>query len=227
VDSPQTLLHARRTSGGGGRAASGAPGGARAPGRSGDAASAEQLLLGRYQLRDQLGAGGFGVVWRAHDELLRREVALKRIPRTPGADRDRASREALAAARLSHPAIVALYEACATDDAFYLISELVHGQTLARLLAGRALPDEATLAVGHTLCDALAHAHSRGVIHRDVKPGNVIVPHAFLDGAGGTAAREAISRASSSRRSTARCWSARAAAGRSASWVKHCLPSSP
>ena len=189
MDSPQTLLHARRTSGRAGRAAPGAPGGSGTPGRSGDPASDAQLLLGRYRLHDQLGAGGFGVVWRAHDELLRREVAVKRIPRTPGTDRDRASREALAAARLQHPAVVALYEACATEDAYYLISELVHGQTLARLIAGRELDDEATLAVGRTLCDALTHAHSRGVIHRDVKPGNVIVPHAFLDGAGGAAAK--------------------------------------
>src|SRR5205807_2576555 len=82
---------------------------------------------------------GFGVVYRAHDELLRREVALKRIPRSPGGARDRANREALAAARLSHPAIVALYEACATDDAFFLITELVRGQTLARLIADGAL----------------------------------------------------------------------------------------
>ena len=145
--------------------------------------------MGRYQLREQLGAGGFGVVYRAHDELLRREVALKRIPRSPGGARDRANREALAAARLSHPAIVALYEACATDDAFFLITELVRGQTLARLIGDGALTDEVTLAVGCALCDALAHAHARGVIHRDVKPGNVIVPYLFLDGGTGTAAK--------------------------------------
>ena len=72
------------------------------------------LLLGRYRLRERLGAGGFGVVWRAHDELLHREVAVKRIALgADGEDAERATREALATARLSHPAIVALYEACA------------------------------------------------------------------------------------------------------------------
>ena len=186
MDSPQTLLHTRRAADGGAQAPAD---GARAPRREGEAAPAHELLFGRYHLREQLGAGGFGVVYRAHDELLRREVALKRIPRSPGGARDRANREALAAARLSHPAIVALYEACATDDAFFLITELVRGQTLARLIADGALTDEVTLAVGCALCDALAHAHARGVIHRDVKPGNVIVPYTFLDGATGTAAK--------------------------------------
>jgi len=134
-----------------------------------------ERLLGRYHLRERLGAGGFGVVWRAHDGLLDREVALKRIPLPCESDRERATREALATARLAHPAIVALYEACADDDAFYLISELVEGQTLAELIAQDALSDEEILEIGATLSGALRHAHGRGVIHRDVKPGNVLV----------------------------------------------------
>ena len=104
-----------------------------------DRRGSDSLLLGRYRLLERLGAGGFGVVWRARDELLHREVAVKRIPLAPGGDSERASREALATARLAHPAIVALYEACAVEDAFYLISELVHGRTLASLIAQRAL----------------------------------------------------------------------------------------
>jgi hypothetical protein len=136
----------------------------------------ESLVLGRYRLRERLGAGGFGVVWRAHDELLHREVAVKRIALPAGEDSERASREALAAARLSHPAIVALYEACAAEDAFYLISELVHGGTLAELIAADALADEDVLEIAVALTDALTHAHARGVIHRDIKPQNVLVP---------------------------------------------------
>jgi len=85
----------------------------------GPAPALDDLVLGRYRLLECLGAGGFGVVWRAHDELLHREVAVKRIPLAPGEDGERASREALASARLAHPAIVALYEACAEQDAFY------------------------------------------------------------------------------------------------------------
>jgi hypothetical protein len=133
-------------------------------------------VLDRYRLIERLGAGGFGVVWRAHDELLHREVAVKRIWIGPEGDSERATREALAAARLSHPAIVALYEACVVEDACYLISELVEGETLARLIADGQASDEEVLEVGLALTGALAHAHARGVIHRDIKPQNVLIP---------------------------------------------------
>jgi hypothetical protein len=137
-------------------------------------------VLERYRLLERLGAGGFGVVWRAHDELLHREVAVKRVWLGAGGgpiDSERASREALATARLSHPAIVALYEACAREDAFYLISELVDGDTLAHLIDEEALADEEILDIGLALVGGLSHAHARGVIHRDIKPQNVLVPH--------------------------------------------------
>ncbi len=143
----------------------------------GDQPEAEDLVLDRYRLLERLGAGGFGVVWRARDELLRREVAVKRVWLGHDGDSERASREALAAARLSHPAIVALYEACAVDGAFYLISELVEGETLAALIAAGGLEDGEVLSIGLALAGALAHAHARGVIHRDIKPQNVLVPH--------------------------------------------------
>ena len=145
-----------------------------------DGAVEETLVLGRYRLLERLGAGGFGVVWRAHDQLLHREVAVKRISLGAGGDpidSERASREALAGARLAHPAIVVLHEACAAEDAFYLISELIHGDTLAQLIAADVLTDEELLEIGLALAEALAHAHARGVIHRDVKPQNVLVPH--------------------------------------------------
>jgi len=134
------------------------------------------VVLGRYRLLERLGRGGFGEVWRAHDELLHREVAVKRIWLGPDGDSDRATREALAAARLAHPAIVALYEACTVDDAFYLISELIDGETLASLITAGTLEDEQVLEIGVALADALAHAHARGVVHRDIKPQNVLVP---------------------------------------------------
>jgi len=136
-----------------------------------------ELVLERYRLLERLGAGGFGVVWRAHDELLDREVAVKRIPL--GGDEEsaeRAGREAMACARLAHPSIVALYEACARDDAFYLISELVHGDTLARHISARDLSDGQALEIALAITAALQHAHERGVIHRDIKPQNVLVP---------------------------------------------------
>jgi eukaryotic-like serine/threonine-protein kinase len=142
-----------------------------------DGPGEKTLVLGRYRLRDRLGAGGFGVVWSAHDEQLRRDVAVKRVALPAGEDPERVTREAVASARLAHPAIVALYEACPVRDAFYLISELVDGDTLAQLIADDALSDEEILRIGVALCGALEHAHARGVVHRDVKPHNVLIPH--------------------------------------------------
>jgi hypothetical protein len=154
--------------------------------RTGAHASAPpgEVVLDRYRLVRRLGAGGFGVVWLAHDERLDRAVAVKRIVMHDEATAARAEREAIAAARLSHPGIVALYEAGRDDEAVYLVSELVRGRTLAQLIQEGELSDRDVLRLGIALCDALAHAHGRGVIHRDVKPGNVIVPDRPQEGAG-------------------------------------------
>jgi eukaryotic-like serine/threonine-protein kinase len=143
----------------------------------------EPLVLERYRLLEKLGAGGFGTVWSAHDELLHRDVALKRIWLGPDGDSERAKREAQAGARLDHPAIVRLYEVDSADDAFYLISELVEGQTLAQLIADEQLADEEVLEIGLALAEALAHAHAQGVIHRDIKPQNVLIPDDLAHGA--------------------------------------------
>ncbi|HEX2415217.1 MAG TPA: serine/threonine-protein kinase [Thermoleophilaceae bacterium] len=133
-----------------------------------------RLVLDRYRLEQRLGAGGFGVVWQAWDEKLEREVAVKAIPRERGGG-ERVEREALAAARLNHPAIVGIYELASDEHDVYLVSELVRGRTLAELLSAGALSDRDAARIGADLCEALAHAHTRGVIHRDVKPQNVIV----------------------------------------------------
>ncbi|MCW3014394.1 MAG: serine/threonine protein kinase [Solirubrobacterales bacterium] len=143
-----------------------------------------ELVLGRYRPVRRIGSGGMGVVWLAHDEKLDRPVAIKRIAVDDEAVAKRAAREAKAAARLAHPAIVALHETGRDDDAVYLVSELVVGSTLAQLLAEGALSDRDVLEIGAALCDALAHAHGRGVVHRDVKPQNVIVPDTQQNGAG-------------------------------------------
>lgn len=155
-----------------------------ATGRSADE-KVRRRVLDRYLLLERLGSGGFGEVWRAEDTLLRREVAVKQIPcgEAEGVAA-RAAREAHAAARLSHPAIVALYEAVEQDGSFYLTSELVQGATLAKLISQDALCDQEIFEIGLALCDALIHAHGRGVIHRDVKPQNILVPDEPLDSAG-------------------------------------------
>jgi hypothetical protein len=133
------------------------------------------LVLGRYRLGARLGSGGFGTVFAARDERLDRPVAVKVVP-APGPMPERAQREALAAARLDHPGIVAVFDAGEEDGERFLVSELVRGRTLAELEREGALSDRDVLRVGLALADALEHAHERGVIHRDVKPQNVIVP---------------------------------------------------
>jgi hypothetical protein len=143
----------------------------------------EELVLDRYRLEHRLGAGGFGVVWQARDERLERDVAVKAIPREEAGD-VRAEREALAAARLNHPGIVSLFELGADESDFFLVSELVPGRTLAELAKARALSDRDVARIGAALCEALEHAHGRGVIHRDVKPQNVMVLAEPAAGAG-------------------------------------------
>ncbi|MDE3133694.1 MAG: serine/threonine protein kinase [Acidobacteriota bacterium] len=138
-------------------------------------AGAPAMVMDRYRLTKRLGSGAFGTVWSARDERLDRDVAVKVLPRER-VIHARFEREARAAARLQHPAIVTLYEAAVDDEGAYLVSELVRGRTLDALLAQGKLSDHEILEVGVSLCDALAHAHSQGVIHRDVKPSNVLVP---------------------------------------------------
>ncbi|HTE61901.1 MAG TPA: serine/threonine-protein kinase [Solirubrobacteraceae bacterium] len=133
------------------------------------------LAMGRYRLGARLGAGGFGTVYAARDERLGRPVAVKVIPAGNAAP-ERAQREARAVARLDHDAIVGLFDAGEEDGCRYLVSELVEGRTLAQLESAGELSDRDVLRIGLALADALAHAHERGVIHRDVKPQNVIVP---------------------------------------------------
>jgi len=149
--------------------------------RIGASAPQDGLVLGRYRLEHRIGAGGFGVVWQAHDSKLERDVAVKVVPRDLG---PRVTREALAAARLNHPGIVALYELGSDDHDVYLVSELVRGATMSELAREGALSDRDVARIGQAMCEALEHAHARGVVHRDLKPANVMVLAEPAAGAG-------------------------------------------
>ena len=138
---------------------------------------------GRYELQELLGRGGMGSVWRAQDLLLQRPVAVKRVElplHLPDADRDalrqRVLREARAAARVSHPRLVTIFDVVEEDGTVFLVQELVDAPTLKALVGERGpLPPSQVTAIGRQLVDGLAAAHRNGVVHRDVKPSNVMV----------------------------------------------------
>jgi serine/threonine protein kinase len=132
------------------------------------------LVLNRFLIERRIGSGGFGVVYEAWDGRLERPVAVKAIEQRGEAGR-RVLREAQAAARLNHPGIVTLYELGEEDGNALLVTELVEGSTLARLAGAGELSDREIAEIGADLCEALDHAHSRGVVHRDIKPQNVQV----------------------------------------------------
>jgi len=132
------------------------------------------LVLNRFLIERRIGSGGFGVVYEAWDGRLERPVAVKAIE-SRGESRRRVLREAQAAARLNHPGIVTLYEMGEEDGNALLVTELVDGPTLARLSREGSLGDREIAEIGADLCEALDHAHSRSVIHRDIKPQNVLV----------------------------------------------------
>ncbi|HEU4945303.1 MAG TPA: serine/threonine-protein kinase [Solirubrobacterales bacterium] len=133
------------------------------------------LVLNRFLIERRIGSGGFGTVYEAWDGRLERPVAVKAIESVGGQGSDRVLREAQAAARLNHPGIVTLYEMGEEDGNALLVTELVDGTTLARLNRDGTLSDREIGEIGADLCEALDHAHERAVVHRDIKPQNVLV----------------------------------------------------
>ncbi|GAB1820568.1 serine/threonine-protein kinase [Herbidospora sp. RD11066] len=142
------------------------------------------LLAGRYRLLSRIGQGGMGAVWHAVDELLRQEVAVKEVLLPRDLDeprlaemRERTLREARAAARLrSHPSIVTVHDVVLEDGRPWIIMELVRGRSLQAVVRHEGpLPPQRVAAIGVTVLDALGAAHAMGILHRDVKPGNVMI----------------------------------------------------
>ncbi|WP_242371394.1 serine/threonine-protein kinase, partial [Anaeromyxobacter sp. SG26] len=134
-------------------------------------------VVGRFELLREIGRGGFGIVYEARDRELGRSVAFKAIRAGDRAalQEDRLLREAEAAARLSHPNIVTLFDAGRCEHGPYLVLELLRGETLADRLTGEPLATGEALRIGSAVAHALAHAHAAGVVHRDLSPGNVFV----------------------------------------------------
>ncbi|MGH8922322.1 MAG: protein kinase domain-containing protein, partial [Actinomycetes bacterium] len=140
---------------------------------------AERRLGGRYRLRQPIAVGGMAEVWEGYDETLSRPVAVKVLKTHLAADdsfRERFRREAITAARLVHPNVVATFDTGLDAGTAFIVMELVRGWTLRELLSERGpLPPALAVVITDQIADALGYAHRSGLIHRDVKPANVLL----------------------------------------------------
>ncbi len=133
--------------------------------------------LGRFDLIERIGVGGFGSVWKARDKELDRTVAIK-IPRAggmTGEEQEKFFREARAAAQLKHPNIVGVHEVGRDGDSVYIVSDFVRGVTLGDWLTGQQITSREVAELCAKIADALHHAHEQGVVHRDLKPANIMI----------------------------------------------------
>src|ERR1700680_3808247 len=135
-------------------------------------------LISHYRILEKVGSGGMGVVYRARDEQLERDVALKVLPSgtlSNDASRRHFRKEALALAKLNHPNIETVYEFDTQDGMDFLVMEYVPGNTLAERLAAGALPEKEVVSLGMQIAAAMEEAHSRGIVHRALKPRNIAI----------------------------------------------------
>ncbi|MEA2417897.1 MAG: eukaryotic-like serine/threonine-protein kinase, partial [Thermoleophilaceae bacterium] len=134
------------------------------------------LIAGRYRVVGRLGAGGMASVLLCHDERLDRHVAVKRLHAESPADAEqRFVREAKLGASLNHPNLVAVYDTAVEDEGLLIVMEYVEGESLAQALLRGALAPARVTAIAREIAAALDHVHAQGVVHRDVKPANVLL----------------------------------------------------
>ncbi len=134
--------------------------------------------IGRYRILKQLGAGGMGEVYLAEDPALKRQVAIKVLPAASGDDKAadaRLVREAQAAATLDHPSVCAIYEVGEHGGRHFIAMQYVEGETLSDRLARASLPVADASRIAEQVADALSEAHAKGIVHRDIKPGNIMI----------------------------------------------------
>jgi serine/threonine protein kinase len=145
--------------------------------------SPDRVVAGRYRLLERIGGGGMGAVWLARDELLGRDIAIKQVLPPTSADeaaarqqRERALREGRIAARLSHPHAISVYDVALENDQPWLVMEYLPSRSLSEVLAEDGLLREDQAAqIGAQVADALAATHAAGIVHRDVKPANILI----------------------------------------------------
>jgi serine/threonine protein kinase/Tfp pilus assembly protein PilF len=132
--------------------------------------------IGRYRVTAELGSGGMGVVYRAYDEKLRRDVAIKLLHHGPDdSGRDRVLHEARTSSALNHPGICTVYEVDDHGDQSFIVMELIDGRPLSDLIPADGFPFATVHQHGLQIAEALAHAHAKSIVHRDVKPANILV----------------------------------------------------
>ena len=134
--------------------------------------------LGHYRIVEQIGAGGMGVVYRAYDERLDRDVAVKVLPAEVASDSERLARferEAKAVAKLEHPNILAIHDFGTEDGVVYAVMELLEGESLREVISQEGLTPSKAVEYARAMVDGLAAAHERGIVHRDLKPENVFL----------------------------------------------------
>jgi serine/threonine protein kinase len=134
-------------------------------------------MLGHYRVLSKIGEGGMGVVYRAHDEVLHRDVALKALsePVIKRLGKEHLLHEARSSSALNHPNICTVHEIVEADGTLYIAMELVEGKPLNELIGDSGLPVESALHYGAQIAAALAHAHGRRIVHHDLKSSNVVV----------------------------------------------------